>query len=289
MDHLFMIKINQDRYAVKTLVFVLLFASSILTSCFAQQEKPSHRRSTALPNVIIPDTVFHIEGLNRNRSIRVYLPLSYNDSDDRYPVLYMHDGQNLFDDSTSFVGEWKVDEALNRVQKKLIVVGIDNGAEKRIHEMAPFDHPKYGHSEGLAYLNFIVNQVKPFVDEQYRTLSNRENTALMGSSLGGLITHFAAIEYSNIFGKVAIFSPSYWFSEQLRILEQEFDHPPDVKMYIIMGGEEGQQMINPAKEMEAVLKQDLNPKNLYFSIIEKGTHSENFWSEEFMDAINFLF
>ena len=116
-------------------------------------------------------------------------------SEKNYPVIYMHDGQNLFDRETSYVGEWKVDESLDSLNEpEAIIVGIEHGGDKRIDELTPFPHAKYGGGKADAYLHFIVDQLKPYVDNNYRTLPDYKNTGVFGSSLGGLFSFYAALK-----------------------------------------------------------------------------------------------
>ncbi len=159
---------------------------------------------------------FIIPQLNRERRIWMYLPPDYEVSNEAYPVVYMHDAQNLFDETTSYSGEWSVDETLDRLFKdknlKLIVVGIDNGGEKRLDEYSPWKNEKYGGGEGDAYLDFVVNTLKPYIDNNFNTLKDKTNTAIIGSSMGGLISHYAALKYPEVFGKIGVYSPAFWFS-----------------------------------------------------------------------------
>jgi hypothetical protein len=130
------------------------------------------RQSTAGKNVHIVDTAFYIPQLNRYRRIWIYLPASYSASRKKYPVLYMHDGQNVFDNATSGFGEWGVDEALDSLgpkNRELIVVAIDHGGAKRLNEYAPYDMEKYGKGEGDAYADFLVKTLRPYINKRYRT------------------------------------------------------------------------------------------------------------------------
>ena len=189
-----------------------------LTLQILSWEDTGGSNSTAADNVSIVDTEFYMPQLDRFRKVWIYLPPDYNDNTDNYPVLYMHDGQNVFDASTSFSGEWEVDETLNTLHAAgdpgIIVVAVDNGGTHRIDEYSPWVHPTYGGGEGEAYMEFMSTTLKPFIDVTYRTLTDRANTAIMGSSLGGLISHYAAVEFQNVYGKIGIFSPSYWFANE---------------------------------------------------------------------------
>lgn len=150
------------------------------------------------------------------RRIWVYLPPGYEAGGMRYPVLYMHDGQNLFDVRTSFAGEWRVDETCEQLiganqLAPLIVIGIENGGGARITEYTPWPAPGYGGGGGDAYLQAIVNVLKPEIDRRYRTLRGPNHTWMAGSSLGGLISAYAGYTYASTFGRVAAVSPSYWW------------------------------------------------------------------------------
>jgi len=199
--------------------------------------------STAGAGVSVWPDRLSMPGLGRDRSIRMYLPPGYATSTKRYPVPYMHDGQNLFDAATSYAGEWAVDETLDAIAKsqglELIVVGIDNGAEKRMTELNPWDHPRFGQGEGRQYMDFIVQVLKPMVDAKYRTLPGRESTGVMGSSMGGLISLYAIPQYPQVFSKAGIFSPAYW--PGMAVFEMTAKQRPaaDARLALYMGGGEG--------------------------------------------------
>ena len=127
-----------------------------------------------------------IPPLKTAKKIWAYLPKEYATSTQEYPGIYMHDAQNLFDASTSYAGEWNIDETLDSINAKVIVIGIEN-TEKRMDELTPFIHSKYGGGKADEYLDFIVNILKPKIDATYRTKTNAKNTAIIGSSLGGLV------------------------------------------------------------------------------------------------------
>ena len=199
--------------------------------------------STAAKNVQIISKEFEIPQLNRKRRIWVYLPPNYKISKESFPVIYMHDGQNLFDKKTSFSGEWNVDETLNKLFREknlqLIVVGIDNGGKKRLDEYSPWKNNKYGGGEGDAYLDFITKTLKPYVDKSYRTKKDKNNTGIIGSSMGGLISHYAAFKYPNVFGKVGVFSPAFWFAPEIVEFSKKKGKLNNTKMYFLAGAKEG--------------------------------------------------
>jgi len=249
--------------------------------------------STAAENVYTIDSVY-MPQLNRYRRIWVYLPPDYDDSTGHYPVIYMHDGQNLFDDYTSFVGEWHVDETLNDLYDQgyrvPIVVGIDNGGTERINEYTPWPNPEYGGGQGDQYMQFIVETLKPQVDGQLRTLTDRDNTALWGSSLGGLISHYGALKYQDVFSKAGIYSPSYWFSDSVWMFTQQMGHQQPMRLYQMTGDLEGGSQVADTWAMHDTLT-DLGygENELSTKIIPGGEHNETLWGSDFGEAYLWLF
>ena len=234
--------------------------------------------------------------LNRTRRIWVYLPPDYGKSDRRYPVLYMHDGQNLFDRATSFAGEWRVDEALEKLFRErnfsVIVVGIDNGGERRIDEYSPWRNEAYGRGgEGDAYIRFIVETLKPYIDSHYRTLPNE--TGIMGSSLGGLISIYAGFKYPETFRYVGAMSSAFWFNPEIYDFVRNAPEGPE-KIYIDWGTLEGSDpsgMIETNRKMVDVLTERgyVEGENLLVIEDEGATHNEYYWSRRFPDAVLWLF
>lgn len=265
---------------LKTLIFVLLFLASSPLS-FGQSSASSRVKifDIAAPQL---DTV---------RTIRMYLPLGYENTDEKYPVLYMHDAQNLFDTATAFSGEWEVDEFLDSQKgQKVIVVGIDHGNEKRIAELTPFPHEKYGGGEAAAYVDFIRETLKPHVDATYRTLTAAENTAVIGSSLGGLVSFYAALKYPEVFGMAGVFSPSFWFSEEIYGFAEASEISRGVRFYFLGGTFEDETLVSNIQKMEELLlKNGLSEENIFVKIVEGGEHNEAFWRSEFPEAFQWLF
>ncbi len=215
------------------------------------------RPSTALPSVhVLPPMA--MPGLDRSRTVRVCLPPSYEHGDRRYPVVYMHDGQNLFDDATSYAGEWGVDETLLALARETtfeaIVVGIDHGGERRVTELNPWDHARFGRGEGRAYLRFLVDVVKPRIDAGYRTRPGREHTAIIGSSMGGLISHAALLLHPDRFARAGVLSPAYWTAPALFDLARDVALPDDARLYLSIGSEEGERALADARRMASLLR-----------------------------------
>ena len=251
--------------------------------------------STAAANVSILDNAFFMPQLNRTRRIWLYLPPNYKtDTTQRYPVMYMHDGQNLFDKSTSFAGEWQIDETLNQLaangDKGCIVVGIDNGGAKRLDELSPWINAQYGGGEGASYTKFIVETLKPYIDIHFRTLKDRNNTAIGGSSMGGLISVYAVIEYQNIFSKAAILSPAFWFSDSCYAQVKLKKRQQPIRFYFVSGTNESTGMVPDMQQMATTLSDvGFKPDEISFNTRSDGQHAEWFWAREFPDAYKWLF
>lgn len=245
-------------------------------------------KSTAGKNVKIIDTAFFIPQLNRTRRIWVYVPPTYNSSNKKYPVLYMHDGQNVFDDATSFSGEWGIDEAIDTLgskTKECIVVGIDNGADKRVSEYCPYDfnltaNNISGKGEGNLYVDFLVKTLKPFIDKKYRTLKNKENTFIAGSSMGGLISMYAILKYPKKFGGAGVFSPAFWVGPKIFDDIKAKGKKVNSKIYFYAGDAEGETMVpmtlRAFNEMHRVSR-----SKMCEVIRAGGKHNEQRWRAEF--------
>lgn len=253
------------------------------------------RKSTKSENVDILEKEFTMNGVNDiSHKIWLYLPPDYKTSKKKYPVIYMHDGQNLFDDKTSYVGEWKIDETLNKLFKEtgkgFIVVGVEHGGKERINEYTPWPHDKYGGGKGKQYIHFIVNELKPYIDANYRTKSKQKHTGLIGSSLGGLISYYGGLTYPDVFGKVGALSTSFWFSEKSFELTKKKGNQQFLRMYLLAGGKEGGDMVSDMKKAEKMLLESgFNRKNLISKENKDAKHNEAFWSSEFESVVKWLY
>lgn len=241
------------------------------------------QKSTASKNVHIVDTAFYIPQLNRYRRIWIYLPEGYETSRKRYPVLYMQDGQNVFDAATSFSGEWGVDEALDTLGKQYgqtIVVAIDNGGDKRLNEYSPHDMPKYGKGEGDQYVAFLVHTLKPYIDRYYRTYKGRKHTSIAGSSMGGLISFYALLKYPKVFGAAGVFSPAFWVAPAIKNDIEKMGKKVKGKIYFYAGQQEGETMV---PDMLAIFEQmhRISKADMVTVIRAGGKHNEASWRNEF--------
>jgi predicted alpha/beta superfamily hydrolase len=252
------------------------------------------KTSTATVSVQVLPYQFLMAELDRQRSIRLYLPPSYQTSDKRYQVIYMHDGQNLFDDMTASAGEWQVDESLNQLAQKkgieVMVVGIDNGNDFRMNEFSPWENKRFGEAQGKKYMDFVVDVVKPYVDTNFRTQPDRLHTAIMGSSMGGLISHYGVHAYPEVFSKAGIFSPAYWYSQDVFSFTQFKKASLDARLYVMYGDKEGNGMIADTNQMQRQLRQQGHPRqNTLFKRVPDGEHNEQLWRTEFTEAVQWLF
>jgi len=241
------------------------------------------RASTAGKNVHVIDTAFLIPQLKRTRRIWIYLPPGYNSSNKKYAVLYMHDGQNVFDDSTSFAGEWGVDETLDSIstrKKEIIVVAIDNGGAKRINEYCPYDMEKFGKGEGDQYVNFLVRTLKPFIDKKYRTEKDRQNTFIAGSSMGGLISMYAVLKYPKVFGGAGVFSPAFWVGPKIFDDIETKGKKVNSKIYFYCGKQETETMV-PDMEKAFEEMRKVSKSKMACIVRPDGNHAESTWREEF--------
>jgi predicted alpha/beta superfamily hydrolase len=254
-------------------------------------DKPKPNTATAQVQVL--DTAFYIPQLNRYRRIWIYLPKTYNLTKGKYyPVMYMHDAQNLFNEQTAPFGEWGIDECLDTLQTQLrkdcIVVGIDNGAEHRMTEYNPYDNEKYGKEEGSQYVDFLVQTLKPFIDKRFRTMKDMQNTFIAGSSMGGSISLYAVVKYPDIFGAAGIFSPAFSVTPQLYNDVQRMTWKGLHRFFFYAGAKESESMISDMKEMESILyksNKNIQTREVIFPL---GQHNENYWRKIFPDFYGWL-
>ena len=243
--------------------------------------------------------------LSEKRDVWVYLPPGYASGSTRYPVLYMHDGNNLFDADRAFMGrEWQVDETAERMIRTgeippLIIVGVGN-TPARMDEytwVASELDGKPAGGKGAQYARFLVDELKPMIDKTYRTLSDRENTGVMGSSLGGLMSLYLARHHGEVFGKIGAMSPSVWWKDRAVLDEVAFMRP-DHRVWLDFGTREG-----GGEEKEA-LRHLTNARDLSQRFVARGYrhhenlafmedpgagHDEGAWSRRMPNALRFLF
>jgi predicted alpha/beta superfamily hydrolase len=239
---------------------------------------------------VVPGGAVQEEG---ERNLLVYTPAAYGRTDARYPVIYMQDGQNLFDPHTSFAGDWGLKGALAWASRRgadAIVVGIPNRGTARIDDYTPFVDPRIGGGQGERYLDYLINRVKPLIDERFRTQPDARHTGIAGSSLGGLISLYAYFQYPDVFGFTAALSPSLWFANLaiLDLVEQSSRGPG--RVYLDVGLKEGPAHVALARRLRDLLVSkgyDLR-SDLRWVEDREGRHHESAWGRRFRKALPFL-
>ncbi|MEK7432068.1 MAG: alpha/beta hydrolase-fold protein [Cyanobacteriota bacterium] len=269
----------------------VLSKKSILSQYTAQQKPTLKNNKNSLKSSITGNTEkknIKTKYLKSgNRDVIVYLPPSYNqNSNKKYPVFYMHDGQNLFDQNTAPFGEWYVDEkAQYLIQKnvidEIIIVGIYNGEAERLNELTWNSMQGEGGGQGKKYGDFLTKELKPFIDSTYRTKSDRENTSVGGSSLGGLISFYLAVNYQDTFSKVAIMSPSFWWNDgealnEVPKLKNNFDFWLDCGSN---EGSDGSVMVGYVNKMYDSLSSKYGKEHVLKYVQQGAVHNEQAWAE----------
>jgi predicted alpha/beta superfamily hydrolase len=244
---------------------------------------------------------FHSSFLENTRDLLVYLPPGYEENvERRYPVFYLHDGQNLFDPATAFIPgqDWRVDETAEHLIRAgeiepLIMVGIYNTGEHRMKEYTPSldpAHPQSGKAD--LYGRFLVEELKPFIDSHYRTLTGGEHTGLGGSSLGGLVSLYLALRFPGEFQRVGAMSPSVWWHRRmiLRHVERLPEKPP-LRIWLDIGADEGSQHVRYVRQLRLKLeKKGWRPgEDLAFVEAPGAGHTEAAWAERAPAMLRFLF
>jgi predicted alpha/beta superfamily hydrolase len=267
-----------------------LLLSCLPVACFADSSERPHTAGATVRDFIPP---LRMPQLGFARRLRVYLPPDYAQGTKRYPVLYMFDGQNLFDDATSYAGEWGVDETMDGLARdagfSAIVVGIDHGGEQRFNELIPYWNVRFLPNAGVAFIDDVVNVVKPFVDANYRTLPDRAHTAIAGSSLGGLSADYTIHRFPEVFGRAAVFSPSFWVSEQPFVNAQQTALPADSRVYLYTGGREGDESVPSLQRMANILRGQQHGASVATHVVPEAEHNEAAWRAEFPRAVRWLF
>ena len=243
--------------------------------------------------------------LHNRREILVYLPPSYALGDRCYPVLYMQDGQNLFDASTSFAGEWGVDETLDALSQEgieAIVVGIPNLGSERMKEYSPFVDRRHGGGLGDLYVDFIADTLKPVIDSTFRTRSARTHTGIFGSSMGGLISLYAFFQRPETFGFVGAMSPSFWFAGGAILPYIRNARPNPGRIYLDVGEMESPSarrwwqipLLDSLRKGHCAQVASLlehkgcNEEHLRFVVDPAGEHNEAAWRRRLPDGLRFL-
>lgn len=250
-------------------------------------------KQSFLPQVQLISDEFIIPQLNKTRKIWALLPHDYDNSSESYPVMYLQDAQNLFNESAEF-GNWEIDKKLAVMSEykigKIIIIAIEHAEEDRVKEYN-VGKTVLGKGQGKKYIHFVTDTLKPYVDRNFRTKKEREFTGIGGSSMGGLISIFSGLRNPEVYGKLMIFSPSLWVVPDLKINSKKA-YSADTKIYLFAGGDESETMIEHLKKFENnLISSDFvkDKSKINLSINRQGKHSETYWSDEFPKAIEWLF
>ncbi len=278
--------------------FTLIAASIVLLSNGFSQERKSSIVGTLKIHENVPSKF-----LPSKHNIAVWLPPGYEDDKRRrYPVFYMGDGQNLFDGKKSFLPnkEWRMDESADALIRAgliepIIIVGIDNGGLERANEYLPFSATYQGNKmggQGDQFVKMMVEEIKPMIDKAYRTKQGPANTAIGGSSFGGIMALHVSIARPDVFGMAAVCSPSIWFgdSEMLRRMKA-IEKRPNVKMWVDMGTAEGANMLESSNALVAAMKLKgwVLGKDLAYFVDKDAIHNEDAWAHRLPSILMFLF
>ncbi len=235
----------------------------------------------------------HSPELGNTRDLHIYLPPGYGDSALRYPVVYLQDGQNLFDPRLSFAGAWGADlaaDASARLGYDAILVGVSNVGHARVDEYSPFIDRRVGGGQGERYLAFLIRTVKARIDREFRTLADREHTVIAGASMGGLIALYAFFRHPEVFGRAAVQSPALWFANGA--IFDYIEAVPYVpgRIFLDVGRREGKETLRNARELRdaLLLKGYTKRKTLHWVEDRTGAHHEYAWGRRLKKALPFL-
>ena len=250
-----------------------------------------------LPRIDVLGEAYEIPVLGKHRRIAVILPYNYHEHPERsYPVLYLQDGQNLYEDSAPF-GTWAVNKRMAQLAEQglgdIIIVAIDHAESYRIKEYLPFEHPQFGQGEGDQYVDFITQELKPQIDKTYRTKPDRGHTGIGGSSMGGLISLHAGLTCPEVYSKLMIFSPSLWIAKGIYEEAKAYQPQKSTRVFLYAGAQESQGMLPQMMHLRESLSkyEQQHPDRLAaeMSVHPEGNHSEHFWGEAFPYALRWLF
>lgn len=252
----------------------------------------------ANPNV--ETWVIHSNILQADKTIRVYVPCKDAMQDKRYNVMYMLDGQNLFDDVYAFAGEWGADEMMDSVCTKTgiepaIIVGIDNAGAERMKEYFPWEYhfPGFsGRGYGDRFSDFVAEELKPKIDSMYRTKNDREHTAIVGSSMGGLMSLYMTLDHPEVFAKAGVFSPSFQMSDSNFVFAKMYNGTQEIDLYFLCGALEGgdtEMMLNMEKMYSLLLNKNDPHIRMRMTIQADAQHTESFWRKELWGMYSWMF
>lgn len=272
--------------------------SDTLRSTFRRALRLENRRTILRPGRIERITDFTSTHLGGSRLVTVYLPPGYDEKDERrFPVLYVHDGQNLFDADRAFVPgqHWRLSEAADaaigeRTAAPKIIVGIDHGATARLDEYTPTHDPKHnGGGRAVVHAKMLFEELKAIIDGRYRTIA--DDTGVGGSSLGGLVSIWLALKYPKLVRRAMVMSPSVWWNDRAILDDVDaFEGDLRPRIWLDVGGREGLQTLRNVRELAARLRANgWTDKTLRFHEDRRGDHSERAWARRVRQALEFSY
>jgi predicted alpha/beta superfamily hydrolase len=273
--------------------------SETLRSTFRRAFGLENRRAAVRPGRLDRIPPFESKILGNTREVVVYLPAGYDEREDqRYPVLYMHDGQNLFEPDRAFIpgNHWRLAEAADqaiggRSAEPMIIVGVDNAGASRIDEYTPTHDPsKKAGGRAADYARMLIEELKPLIDARYRTLADPDHTAAGGSSLGGLNALYQILHHPEVFGRAAVMSPSIWWHGRVILGDLQTFSGRQPRIWVDIGGREGAEALEGARALRDAIR-ERGWANAGFSYREdrRGDHSERSWAGRSRAMLEFLF
>jgi predicted alpha/beta superfamily hydrolase len=273
--------------------------SETLRATFRRVLHLENRRTAIRPGRLERIHGFASKILGNERQITIYLPAGYDEkADRRYPVLYMQDGQNIFDADRAYIPgqHWRVLEAADqaigeRTASPMIIVGVDHAGVARADEYTPVRDRKHNNGGGAdEYLRMLAEELKPAIDARFRTLTDPENTAIAGSSLGGLLTLHAALTRRDVFGRAAAMSPSVWWGDRVVLQTVDAFSGPPPRLWVDIGGREGIEAMNDARMLrDRLAAKGWGDDVFHYFEDRRADHSERAWAKRVRTVLEFLF
>ena len=273
--------------------------SEALRATFRRVLKLENRRAAIRPGRIERIHGFESKILGNKRDVTIYVPPNYDERpDSRYPVLYMQDGQNLFDAERAYIPgqHWQLKEAADaaigeRTASPMIIVAVDPAGSARADEYTPVRSEKHK-AGGRAddYTRMLIEELKPIIDERFRTLPDAANTGIAGSSLGGLVSLHAALTHPEAFGRVAAMSPSVWWADRAILETINAYRGPVLRLWADIGGREGMEALHNARELrDRIAGKGWNDDEFRYYEDRRADHSERAWKQRVRTVLEFLF
>ena len=273
--------------------------SEALRASFRRVMRLENRRAAIRPGRIERIHGFESEVLGNTRDVTIYLPAGYDDRPDRrFPVLYMQDGQNLFDAERAYIPgqHWQLKEAADaaigeRTASAMIIVAVDHAGIGRMDEYTPVQDAKHkGGGRADDYARMLIEELKPVIDERFRTLTDPAKTGIAGSSLGGLVALHVALTRPDVFGRVAAMSPSVWWGNRAILDEIDAYDGPALRLWTDIGGREGMEALHNVRELrDRIAAKGWSEEVFRYYEDRRADHSERAWQRRVRTVLEFLF